>query len=224
MKKIWTSLISLFIILILSFNTLAAEGVIKDGRTFVPVRGVFETLGFNVSWDPSTNKATISDGRHDVSVIKDMKYFRADGKEIYPDVPQQVINNSLYLPLRAIGDAIGADISWNSETKTAHISYNNHDVYVKCNVINTNYTAANKTTASTPSRNTSSYSSNKNSVSSNTANTYSMTYIVNTNTGKFHYPTCSSVSEINPSNKAQYNGTREELIKMGYSPCKRCDP
>lgn len=48
------------------------------------------------------------------------------------------------------------------------------------------------------------------------------TYIINTNTGKFHYPQCSSVGQMNDSNKEEYTGGRDDLIAQGYSPCKRC--
>ena len=59
-----------------------------------------------------------------------MKWFRADGKEIYPDVPQQLINNKLYLPLRAISDAIGASTTWDADTKTVRIMYKNAAVTI----------------------------------------------------------------------------------------------
>lgn len=49
-------------------------------------------------------------------------------------------------------------------------------------------------------------------------------YVVNTNTRKFHYPSCSSVSTIKDSNKWEYTGTRQELIEMGYDPCGKCHP
>lgn len=49
-------------------------------------------------------------------------------------------------------------------------------------------------------------------------------YVVNTNTHKFHDPFCSSADDIKASNRWDYHGTREELISMGYEPCKRCDP
>ena len=49
-------------------------------------------------------------------------------------------------------------------------------------------------------------------------------YVVNTNSGKFHYPTCSSVDQMKPKNRWDYTGTRDELIEMGYQPCKRCNP
>lgn len=49
-------------------------------------------------------------------------------------------------------------------------------------------------------------------------------YVLNTNTKKFHYPSCYSVSKINAENKEFYTGTRENLINSGYSPCGNCDP
>lgn len=51
-----------------------------------------------------------------------------------------------------------------------------------------------------------------------------VTYILNTNTKKFHYPRCSSVDQIKESNKQEYTGTREDVIARGYEPCGRCDP
>lgn len=50
------------------------------------------------------------------------------------------------------------------------------------------------------------------------------TYILNTNTKKFHYPSCSSVKDMKDKNKQEYSGTRDEVIAMGYDPCKRCNP
>lgn len=49
-------------------------------------------------------------------------------------------------------------------------------------------------------------------------------YVLNTNTKKFHLPTCDSVSEMKEKNKREVEGTREDIIKDGYSPCGRCNP
>lgn len=49
-------------------------------------------------------------------------------------------------------------------------------------------------------------------------------YVLNTNTHKFHYPSCSSVSQMSEKNKQYYTGTRDEVIAMGYDPCGRCHP
>lgn len=50
------------------------------------------------------------------------------------------------------------------------------------------------------------------------------TYILNTSTKKFHYPSCSSVKQMKDKNKKEYTGNRNDVIDMGYDPCKRCNP
>lgn len=50
------------------------------------------------------------------------------------------------------------------------------------------------------------------------------TYILNTNSRKFHYPSCSSVGKMKESNKAEFFGTRDEIMSIGYDPCGSCHP
>jgi len=52
----------------------------------------------------------------------------------------------------------------------------------------------------------------------------SVDYILNTNTKKFHYPSCSSVDDMKEKNKQEYSGSRDDIIAQGYSPCGRCKP
>lgn len=49
-------------------------------------------------------------------------------------------------------------------------------------------------------------------------------YVLNKNTYKFHYPSCSSVKQMKEKNKRYFNGSRDEVIAMGYDPCGRCHP
>ncbi|MBQ1501349.1 MAG: DNA/RNA non-specific endonuclease [Firmicutes bacterium] len=51
-----------------------------------------------------------------------------------------------------------------------------------------------------------------------------VTYVLNTNSGKFHYASCEGAQSMNPANKKEYTGSREELISMGYEPCSQCNP
>ena len=55
-------------------------------------------------------------------------------------------------------------------------------------------------------------------------NSLEMTYILNNNSLKFHYPDCKSVHKIKDKNKEEVRTTRDELIKRGYEPCKICNP
>lgn len=98
------------------------EAVIVDGRTLVPVRGVFEALGYNVEWDNETKTATISNDTHNVVIVAGESTFTADGETITPEVPQQIIEGRFMLPLRAVGESVNLDVQWNDETKTVDIS------------------------------------------------------------------------------------------------------
>lgn len=49
-------------------------------------------------------------------------------------------------------------------------------------------------------------------------------YILNTNTKKFHYPDCYSVDRMSEKNKEYFTGSRQEVIDRGYSPCGNCNP
>lgn len=51
-----------------------------------------------------------------------------------------------------------------------------------------------------------------------------VTYVLNKNSMKFHYPDCTSVSQMKEANKIYYEGSREEITGMGYSPCSQCNP
>ncbi len=48
-------------------------------------------------------------------------------------------------------------------------------------------------------------------------------YVLNTNTHKFHVPSCSSVETIKKKNRKDVNESREQIISEGYAPCKRCN-
>ncbi len=50
------------------------------------------------------------------------------------------------------------------------------------------------------------------------------TYILNTNTKKFHKPSCSSVVRMSAKNKKQVKDSRDNIIADGYDPCKVCNP
>lgn len=49
-------------------------------------------------------------------------------------------------------------------------------------------------------------------------------YVLNPNSKKFHYPECFSVEKMKEKNKIYFEGTRDEVIAMGYEPCGNCKP
>ena len=49
---------------------------------------------------------------------EDIRVF-VDGQEVFFDVPPQIIDGRTMVPIRAIFEAMGAEVSWSDETKTA---------------------------------------------------------------------------------------------------------
>ncbi len=49
-------------------------------------------------------------------------------------------------------------------------------------------------------------------------------YVLNTNSMKFHFPSCDSVEKISDDNRQDYTGDRQMLLNQGYSPCGNCHP
>lgn len=68
------------------------------------------------------------------------------------------------------------------------------------------------------------YKTGDSSESGTADNDKSITYILNTNTKKFHYPTCSSVNRMAEKNKKKSTKSRASIIADGYSPCGICRP
>jgi hypothetical protein len=99
--------------------------VLQGGHNLVPVRGVFEHLGFVVIWEPGglRNTVDIYNYMHRIRITLGSDIFYVDGAP-HPtrlDVPAQLIEGrtmvSILIPLRAVG----LDVGWNDATRTVII-------------------------------------------------------------------------------------------------------
>jgi len=103
----------------LNFDTPA---VIENGRTLVPLRAIFETLGATVTWIESSRTAVAIKDDTMVTIQVDSRtpYINAIAKPI--DVPARVIDGRIYAPLRFAVEAFGGSADWDpsSQTITLH--------------------------------------------------------------------------------------------------------
>jgi hypothetical protein len=95
-----------------------------DGRVLVPVRGVFETLGFAVDWNGEARQATLSRANDIVIITIDSTTFTTNGISHTLDVPAQIIAGSTMLPIRAVLESVGYELEWDGTTQTIIISTN----------------------------------------------------------------------------------------------------
>lgn len=94
------------------------EPTVINNRTMVPLRGIFEELGYSIEWDADTKTAVLKKDSNSISIQTGANSFKANGETKKLDVPAQILNGSLMLPLRAIGEAAGLSVVWDSSSKT----------------------------------------------------------------------------------------------------------
>ena len=94
---------------------------IIDGRTLVPVRGIFEALGATVEWDQSTKTASSTLGKDSVSLTLGSNIMKKNNEEITLDVPATIIDGRTLVPARAIAEAYGCTVNWVNYTREVHV-------------------------------------------------------------------------------------------------------
>lgn len=100
--------------------------VIVDGRTLIPLRGVFEELGYTITWDAETKSAEFINKAKKIKITANSTTFVVDDDMVFElDVPAQIINGSMMLPLRAVGEAADLDVNWDGNTKTVSLLSDN---------------------------------------------------------------------------------------------------
>lgn len=96
--------------------------VIVDGRTLVPLRAIFEGLGASVDWDSATRTVTSTlDGTTVVMTVDSAVMFK-NGEAVTLDVPAKIVNGRTMVPVRAVGEAFGADVRWDGASRTVYVT------------------------------------------------------------------------------------------------------
>ena len=115
-----------------------------NGRTLVPLRVIFEELGASVDWNENTQTITATKGNTTVSLRIGNNVLTRNSTSVTLDVPAQLINKRTMVPTRAVAEAFGADVKWDSVAQTVFIT-NNTTTYTPP-VNNTTDTTTNTTT------------------------------------------------------------------------------
>ncbi|HPD00060.1 MAG TPA: copper amine oxidase N-terminal domain-containing protein [Acetivibrio sp.] len=96
---------------------------IKNGRTMVPFRGIFEALGVEVSWDGVNRSVLATNDTTQIFIEIGKDYAFVNGYRIDLDAAPEIINGRTFVPLRFVSENAGADVSWDGHTRTVYINY-----------------------------------------------------------------------------------------------------
>uniref|UniRef100_UPI000481B308 stalk domain-containing protein n=1 Tax=Desulfovirgula thermocuniculi TaxID=348842 RepID=UPI000481B308 len=92
--------------------------VVEQGRVLVPLRAIFEALGASVEWDGSTQTVTGRKEGTTVRLVIGQGTAYVNERPVSLDVPGKIINGRTMVPLRFIGESLGAEVNWDGTTRT----------------------------------------------------------------------------------------------------------
>jgi len=139
MKKTICILFALIMVLALTPNTALANTVtvtingqavvfadqgpvIVDGRTLVPVAGVFQALGFTTQWHPDTRQVAINRDTDTILLTIGNRTFTTNSTSHTLDVPAQIIGGRTMLPIAVVLRSVGYEVNWDGVSRTVTIT------------------------------------------------------------------------------------------------------
>ena len=100
------------------------SAMIYNQRTMIPVRAVSESIGCMVDWDEATNTATVTDTKNNTVLtvtVNESTMKKTVGEEVSEieiDTPAMISDNRIFIPVRAVSEALGVTVEWDGVTRT----------------------------------------------------------------------------------------------------------
>ena len=96
--------------------------IIENDRVMVPIRAIFEALGYTVEWYGDTQTAVANKGNNTITVqINNPKISYNRGTYLC-DVSPKIVSGRTLVPVRAIAESAGCNVQWDGKTKTVYIN------------------------------------------------------------------------------------------------------
>lgn len=96
---------------------------IIENRVMVPLRGVVEALGGNITWDASEYKAYAILNDKSISLWIGKNTYLVGNEQKTMDIKPQIVNGRVLLPVRFALEALGCNIVWDSTNYKIFINY-----------------------------------------------------------------------------------------------------
>lgn len=98
--------------------------VIRNSRTLLPVRAVFEAMGGTVGWDNASRVVSLTKGGKTLYLgIDNALSWDSQGKYYTLDSAPVIINNRTMLPIRFVVEYFGGTVGWDGATQKVTVHY-----------------------------------------------------------------------------------------------------
>ncbi len=107
-----------------------ASPVIIDGRTYVPVRAIFEAMGASVEWDAASQTVYAEKLGKTVEFTIGEKEAAYNGKKVKMDASALIIDERTFVPARYAAEGFGYVVEWDDRSRTVTILHDTENM--KC--------------------------------------------------------------------------------------------
>lgn len=97
------------------------EPQIINERTMVPMRMIFEQFGASVTWDQNSQTVVASTDDKIITLTIGVSEMTVNASTVVLDVAPCIVNDRTLVPIRAISEALGAEVQWDGDTRTITI-------------------------------------------------------------------------------------------------------
>lgn len=101
---------------------LETPPVMEAGRTLVPMRALFETLGAEVSWEEARREAAAVTPEREIVFAIDNPRAAVNGWVRMMDVPARLVQDKTMVPLRFLSENLGYRVDWDEADRRVRIS------------------------------------------------------------------------------------------------------
>lgn len=101
---------------------LSPQPVIIQGNTLVPLKPIFVALGATVSWNPLDQSVSVTKDQRELWFQINNRVVRLNGNEKTLSVAPTVIQGTSMVPVALVGEALGVNVKWVSQTRSVMIS------------------------------------------------------------------------------------------------------
>lgn len=100
---------------------LEVAPIIQEGRTLVPLRAIFEALEADVNWNPEDKSISATKGNLSLWLKIGNTQAQKNGQPVRLDVPARIVNGRTLVPLRFVGESLGATVNWDNVKRVVEI-------------------------------------------------------------------------------------------------------
>ena len=99
-------------------DTSGSCAYVENGRTMLPVRGIAEAMGAEVSYNERDEKVSILSAEVSVQMVVGENSMTVNGETQSLRTAPEIKNDRTMLPMRDVAEALDCEVDWNGETET----------------------------------------------------------------------------------------------------------